>query len=93
MKTTTQPTATKRIGYAYASSPHAVQTGFRYDGCWFIEAGLVLRGFASITAAVDFADTLPEDYDPYSYQFVRDYYSPHESNRSLSEASIEAIAA
>ena len=93
----------KTIAYAYPSSFHAAQLGFARSGCWFVAlcAGAVtpsvqgrpLAGFPHAWQAADFADTLPEPYSRWSYQFARDYYSASESNGALCAASLETIAA
>jgi hypothetical protein len=79
----------KEIHYAYPTSKLASKCG----GCWCVLYGKTQRGFSRAQDAVNFADTLPGEYGRYSFQFVRDCFSPHESNSTLCEASLEAVLA
>ena len=90
----------KTINYAYPSSYHATKLGFAKTGCWFVAlcAGAVtpsiqgdaLVGFSHAWQAANYADTLPQEYSRYSFQFVRDWFNSADSNLSLSDLTLES---
>lgn len=65
----------KSVGYAYATSPYAVEFGRAKDGCYIIttheeitDPGKAMGPFDTAEAAYAFADDLPCEYSPYTMQ-------------------------
>lgn len=59
----------KEIGYAYASSPMAVNLGKSKAGCHFVlvtTPGFKMKAFDSWQDAKDYANTLPQEFTCYS---------------------------
>lgn len=70
------PKLTKRIKYAYPTSPFAVQLGFSKTGCWLVEAVKgedipshckPLKGFSTYAEAFAYSKAVPGEYDFYCY--------------------------
>lgn len=66
----------KRLKYAYPSSPYAVQLGFGKDGCWLVESikgedipsnWKPLKGFSTYAEAYEYSKAVPGVYDFYCF--------------------------
>lgn len=51
------------IGYAYPTSTHATKCGYPISGCWTLEVGRKVTGYATRTEAIEAASKtgLPTD--------------------------------